>query len=80
MASKVVIYTTGYCPYCKMAKDLLRSKGVTFQEIDVSDDDATREKLVQMSGRETVPQVFADGRPIGGYGELVRFFASGKTL
>lgn len=79
--SKVTIYTTNYCPYCHAAKSLLTSKNVKFEEIDVTDDDALREKLVKMSGgRETVPQIFADGKNIGGYTELVAYFQSGKTL
>ena len=72
---KVVIYTTRYCAYCAAAKQLLRSKKVEFEEMDVTNDDAMREKLVQMTGgRETVPQIFVEGRSIGGYDELVRDF------
>ena len=76
-----MIYTTRYCPFCHAAKNFLKSKGVSFEEIDVTDDDAMREKLVQMSGgRETVPQVFADGEALGGYDDLVAFYRSGKSL
>ena len=80
MAADVVVYTTGFCPYCLLAKEFLKSKKVTFREVDVSIDDAMREKLVKMSGQETVPQIFADGKSIGGYDDLVRFYRSGKTL
>ena len=80
MAAEVLVYTTRTCPYCRAAKDFLKQKNVTFREIDVTDDDAVREKLVRMSGQETVPQIFADGRSIGGYEDLVRFYRSGKTL
>lgn len=80
MAAKVVVYTTSYCPFCRAAKEFLRSKKVAFEEIDVSDDDVMRRKLVRMSGQETVPQVFADGRSIGGYEDLVAYYRSGKTL
>ncbi len=77
MTKKVVIYTTRYCPYCSAAKKLLQSKKVVYEEIDVTDDDAMREKLVQMSGgRETVPQIFIDGKSIGGYEDLVRFLGA----
>ena len=77
--SRVIIYTTEYCPYCHAAIKLLKSKGVNFQEINVSDNDELRHKLVQMSGgRETVPQIFVDGKSIGGYNELVAFYASEK--
>ncbi len=68
--AKVVVYTTQYCPYCVQAKTLLRHKGVTFDEIDVSEDDALRTKMIETSGRRTVPQIFIDDRPIGGYDEL----------
>ena len=77
---KVVVYTTNYCPYCAAAKKFLNSKKVDFEEIDVSQDDAMRDKLVQLSGQETVPQIFVDGKSIGGYEELVEYYRSGKTL
>ena len=81
MPKKVVIYTAQYCPYCTAAKKLLKSKNVIFDEIDVTDDDAMREKLVKISGgRETVPQIFVDGRCIGGYDDLAALYQSGKTL
>lgn len=68
--AKVVMYTTQYCPYCVQAKALLRRKGVDFEEVDVGDDDALREQMVAASGRRTVPQIFIDDRPIGGFEEL----------
>ncbi len=80
MAKKVVVYTTGYCPYCHAAKEFLKSKKVAFEEIDVTDDEAMREKLEKMSGQSTVPQIFADGRSIGGYEDLVRFYQAGNAL
>ena len=68
--ANVVVYTTEYCSYCVRAKTLLRHKGVAFEEIDVGADDALREKMVEESGRRTVPQIFINGAPIGGYEEL----------
>jgi glutaredoxin 3 len=69
--AKVEVYTTSYCPYCTRAKSLLRSKGVVFEEIDVSGDSALREKMIEMSGgRRTVPEIFINGKIIGGYDEL----------
>lgn len=77
----VVVYSTDYCPYCRAAKDLLRSKGVPFREVDVTGDDATREKLVEMTGgRTTVPQIFVDGKAMGGYDDLATFFRNGGAL
>ena len=77
----VVIYTTNYCPYCLAAKDLLRAKGVAFTEKDMTGDDAAREKLVAISGgRTTVPQIFVDGKAMGGYDDLTTFFRNGGTI
>ena len=80
MPKKVLVYTTAYCPYCAAAKKFLDSKKVKYEEIDVSDDEAMREKLVKMSGQTTVPQIFADGKPIGGYDELVEYYRAGHAL
>lgn len=77
--SKVTIYTTNYCPYCVRAKSLLKQLDVSFEEIDVTEDQATREKLVEMSGgRKTVPQIFINGKGIGGYDDLAALHKSGE--
>ena len=69
--AKIEIYTTSYCPFCTRAKSLLKSKGVAFNEIDVTDDEALREKMVELSGgRRTVPEIFINGKIVGGYDEL----------
>ena len=80
MAEKVVIYTTRYCPYCHAAKKFLSDKKVAYEEIDVTDDDTMRAKLVKLSGQMTVPQIFADGKSIGGYDGLVEYYKTGHTL
>jgi len=77
--AKVEIYTTSYCPFCVRAKSLLRRKGVEFVEIDVTNDDAMRAKMVELSGgRRTVPEIFINGKIIGGYDELAALDASGE--
>lgn len=69
--AKVEIYTTNYCPFCIRAKSLLKRKGIAFEEIDVTDDDALREKMIELSGgRRTVPEIFINGKIVGGYDEL----------
>ena len=76
--AKVEVYTTPYCPYCVRAKSLLKQKGVTFEEIDVSDNFALREKMIELSGgRRTVPEIFINGKIIGGYDELRALDAAG---
>jgi glutaredoxin 3 len=77
--AKVEVYTTSYCPYCVRAKSLLKSKGVPFEEIDVSGDREMREKMIELSGgRRTVPEIFINGRIIGGYDELRALETAGK--
>ncbi len=66
----VVIYTTGYCPYCHMAKDLLSDKGVQFREVLVENRPDLRAFLRQKSGQGTVPQVFVNGESLGGYSDI----------
>jgi glutaredoxin 3 len=77
--AKVEVYTTSYCPYCIRAKSLLKTKGVSFEEIDVTDDPQARERMVQLSGgRRTVPEIFINGRIVGGYDELRALETQGK--
>ncbi|HOO52042.1 MAG TPA: glutaredoxin 3 [Alphaproteobacteria bacterium] len=69
--AKVEVYTTDYCPYCVRAKQLLGMKDVDFTEVDVTNDDSARAALVQKSeGRRTVPQIFINDKPIGGFDDL----------
>ena len=76
--TKVGIYTAPVCPYCVRAKRLLAERGIEFHEIDVSADAGQRARMVETSGRRTVPQVFIGGRPVGGYDELAALDRSGQ--
>ena len=63
---KIVIYITNYCPFCVKAKSLLNKKKIKFSEIDVSNNEALREKMTAMTnGARSVPQIFADNVHIG---------------
>ncbi|MEX1107977.1 MAG: glutaredoxin 3, partial [Dongiaceae bacterium] len=69
--AKVEIYTTQFCGYCHAAKRLLAERGAEYAEIDVMADPQSRAEMVQRAGgRRTVPQVFIDGKYIGGCDEL----------
>lgn len=68
--AKVIVYTTRHCPYCLRAKALLDRKQVSYQEIPVDSDPEARDKMIQMSGRRTVPQIFINDKPIGGFDDL----------
>lgn len=71
--NKVTMYTSGFCPYCKMAENLLYSKGV--EEIDkirVDLDPEQRAEMMAKTGRRTVPQIYIGDKHIGGYDDLSR--------
>jgi glutaredoxin 3 len=76
---RVRLYTTTYCPWCEKARELLRSKRVFVEEIDVTGDEELRRRLEEMTGgRQTVPQVWIGGSWVGGYRELLRLEEAGR--
>jgi glutaredoxin 3 len=75
--SDVVIYTKEHCPYCRQAEQFFTRKGVPFENIDVSEDQAMRDRLVELSGQRTVPQIFIRGVSIGGYSDLMALHTRG---
>lgn len=76
--SKIVIYTTASCPYCNNAKQLLAQKRLDYTEIRIDTDPAKRAKMIELTGRRTVPQIFISGNPIGGFDDLSALNASGQ--
>lgn len=78
MAAHVRIYTRRWCGYCVAAERLLRAKGVAFEEIDATGDRELRGWLAEATGRSTVPQIFIDDQPIGGYDDLQALDRSGR--
>ena len=76
--AKVEIYTKAFCPYCSRAMKLLAGKGVDPDEYDITMGGAKRGEMIERSGgRTTVPQVFVDGRHIGGSDDLAALDARG---
>ena len=77
--TKIILYTTPYCGYCRAAKHLLNKKGVAFTEIDVSEDLELRQEMISRAfGRRTVPQIFINGTHVGGYDELAELERGAK--
>ena len=72
------IYTQPWCPYCTHAKRVLQGKGVAFREIDAPHGTPERAEAMRRSGRGTMPQIFIDGRHIGGCDDLVALDRAGK--
>jgi glutaredoxin 3 len=78
MPADVLIYTTAYCPYCIRAKALLSRKRAAFTEIDVASRPDLRDWIADASGQSTVPQVFINGRPVGGFTDLAELDEAGE--
>jgi glutaredoxin 3 len=76
--ARVEVYTTAVCPFCVRAKRLLETRGIGYDEIDIGGDPELRARVMKRSGgRRTVPQIFIDGRSIGGFEELAALDRAG---
>ena len=75
---RVVIYTASNCPYCHLAKELLRTKGAVFQEIDVTSNAPLRSEMAAKAGRSTVPQIWIGDMHVGGCDDLHCLERDGK--
>ena len=77
----VTMYTTGFCPYCIRAKQILQSKGVAaIDEVRVDLDTAERMKMMQITGRRTVPQIFIGDTHVGGCDDLEELDSRGGLV
>ena len=76
--AKIQVYTGALCPYCSSAKKLLKSKGVEFEEIDVTFKPSLRKEMAARAGRSSVPQIWINGQHVGGCDELYALERSGE--
>ena len=74
----VIIYSTSWCPSCVSAKRLLDSKKIGYKEINIEQEDISREKLVEIAGASTVPQILINNKPIGGFDRLLSLEQTGE--
>ena len=73
--TRAIIWTKTVCPYCVNAKNLLKMKGIEYEERNIQEGSWTREQLLEaVPGARTVPQVFIDGKLIGTYEHLKKYF------
>ncbi len=77
-SGKVVIYSGNRCAYCNAAKRLLDSKKVDYTEINVDEDPARREEMMQRTQRQTVPQIFINEQHVGGFDDLSELNQAGR--
>ena len=77
--AKIEIYTKAFCPYCSRAKSLLDSKGVDYEEIDITMGGPKRQEMIQRAnGRTTVPQIFIGETHVGGCDDLYQLESEGR--
>jgi len=76
--ANITIYSKDWCAYCANAKRLLKARGFDYVEVDVTDDPALEQEVVERTGQRTVPQIFVEEKPIGGFVELARLVTSGE--
>ena len=74
----ITIYSSAICPYCVMAKNFLRSKGLAWNEVRIDMDPAERERMVARTRRTSVPQIFVGETHVGGYDEMMALHRAGK--
>ena len=78
---RVLMYSTGVCPFCIRAESLLRARGVTdIEKVRVDLDPQRSEEMIEKTSRRTVPQIFIGDTHVGGYDDLVAFDQAGKLL
>ena len=75
---KIVMYSTGVCPYCQAAERVLMAKGASVEKIRIDTDPAQKEAMIARTGRRTVPQIYIDDYHVGGYEDLVALERAGK--
>jgi len=77
---EVIIYTTDYCPYCTKIKNFFKNKGVSFREVDLSNDTEAREALTAKTNLRTVPQIFVGETFVGGHDDTVAMDKRGELM
>ena len=81
MSAKVTMYTTAVCPYCVRAEALLKQRGVTeIDKIRIDQDLAERDRMIERTGRRTVPQIYIGERHVGGFDDLAALDRAGELV
>ncbi|MEO9462964.1 MAG: glutaredoxin 3 [Marinomonas sp.] len=79
MAVQIDVYSKGYCPFCTRAKALLKGKGATFNEMDITLGGPKKAEMQERApGARTVPQIFIGDTHVGGYDDLAALESAGK--
>lgn len=78
VAPEITIYSTAVCPYCVAAKNFLKSKGQSWNEVRIDLDPIAREKMMAQTRRTSVPQIFVGDVHVGGYDDMMAMHRAGK--
>lgn len=76
--ANIIVYSADWCPFCVRAKQLLESKGLKFEEVNVDQVPGAREEVVSKTGHKTIPQIFINDKFIGGFSELSSLESKGE--
>ncbi len=74
----ITLYTSAVCAYCVAAKNFLKSRGLEWSEVRIDLDPGERQRMVERTGRTSVPQIFIGDTHVGGYDDLVALQRAGK--
>jgi len=74
----ITLYTSAVCAYCMAAKQFLRSRGLEWNEVRIDQDADARTRMVEITGRSTVPQIFVGDAHVGGYDDMMALHRAGK--
>jgi glutaredoxin 3 len=75
---QVTVYTTEFCSYCAAAKKILARRDIAYEEINLARDPDARAQLAELTGMITFPQILIDGKPIGGFDQLLAADRAGQ--
>jgi glutaredoxin 3 len=73
----IVMYSTGYCPYCVAAKNFLKARGLEWEEVRIDTDPVRRAEVLEKARRTSVPQIFINGTHVGGFDDMVALDRAG---
>lgn len=76
--TQITMLTSPTCGYCHAAKNLLQQRGITYEEVDLIQDGEQAQQLLLQSGQRTVPQIFINEKPIGGFTELSKLLSNNR--
>ncbi len=76
----ITVYTSNWCDYCNAAKNLLNELNIDFKEINIEENNISREELLKLSGGYTIPQICINNKFIGGYTELQNLYQNNKLM